>query len=55
LVYYEHFEDADSAISREKQLKGWLRSEKIALIVGMNPEWKDLSDGWYEEEGDSEK
>jgi len=52
LVYYEHFDDPESAISREKQLKGWLRSKKIALIVGMNPEWKDLSKDWYEDAED---
>jgi putative endonuclease len=50
LVYYEHFPDPTSAISREKQLKGWLRSKKVALIVALNPEWKDLSEAWYEEE-----
>ena len=30
------------AISREKQIKGGSRGDKIALIEGMNPEWKDL-------------
>lgn len=45
LVYYEVFDDIVAAIAREKQLKGWLRSRKIALIESMNPEWKDL----YEE------
>lgn len=54
LVYCEHFDDPESAILREKQLKGWLRSKKIALIVGMNPKWKDLSEGWYEEGDDEE-
>ena len=49
LVYYEHFVSPGAAIAREKQLKGWLRSKKIALIATMNPEWKDLSDGWYGE------
>ena len=49
LVYIEQFDDADSGIIREKQLKGWLRAKKIELIGSMNPEWKDLSDGWYEE------
>jgi putative endonuclease len=48
LVYYEEFGDPDSAIAREKQLKGWLRKKKIALIESMNPEWKDLSEGWFE-------
>lgn len=50
LVYYESTESVESAILREKQIKGWLRSKKIALIESMNPEWKDLSDGWYGDE-----
>ena len=48
LVYYERFGDIGAAIAREKQIKGWLRSKKIELIVGSNAAWKDLSDGWYE-------
>lgn len=43
LVYYEIAEDVRSAITREKQIKGWLRSKKIRLIESMNPQWKDLS------------
>ncbi len=46
LVYYEHTNDVYSAISREKQLKNWNRSKKIALIEKMNPEWRDLSAVW---------
>jgi len=42
LVYYEIFEDAYSAISREKQLKGWLRKKKVELINAFNPIWQDL-------------
>jgi putative endonuclease len=49
LVYYEPGESIEGAIAREKQLKGWLRSRKIALIESLNPHWNDLSDGWYEE------
>jgi putative endonuclease len=49
LVYYEVTSDVRSAIAREKQIKGWLRSKKIALIESMNPKWKDLSEGWYEQ------
>ena len=48
LVYFERFGDVHAAIAREKQIKGLLRIKKMALIVSMNPEWKDLSDGWYE-------
>ena len=46
LVYYETYPDVNAAIAREKQIKGWLRTKKIALIEGMNPEWKDLSLEW---------
>jgi putative endonuclease len=48
LVYFERFEDVHYAIEREKQIKGWLRSKKIALIVSVNPAWRDLSVEWYE-------
>jgi putative endonuclease len=46
LVYYETFGDIFAAIRREKQIKGWLRVKKIALIESANRDWKDLSDGW---------
>lgn len=46
LVYYETTDDVRSAIAREKQIKGWLRSKKIALIESTNPQWRDLSAGW---------
>ena len=49
LVYYEITSDVRGAIQREKQIKGWLRKKKIALIEAANPEWKDLSERWYEE------
>jgi len=48
LVYYEETGDIISAIEREKELKGWLRAKKIALIESVNPEWKDLSLEWVE-------
>ncbi|MDP2935258.1 MAG: GIY-YIG nuclease family protein [Dehalococcoidia bacterium] len=48
LVYYETTSDVHAAISREKQIKGWLRGKKLALVESMNPGWKDLSEGWYE-------
>jgi len=53
LVYYEGTDDVRSATSREKQIKGWLRSKKIALVESVNPEWRDLARGWYEIERDS--
>ena len=48
LVYFERFEDVHRAIGREKQIKGWLRIKKIALIVSVNPTWRDLSLEWYQ-------
>jgi putative endonuclease len=48
LVYFERFEDVHREIEREKVIKGWLRIKKIALIVSVNPAWRDLSLEWYE-------
>ena len=44
LVYCEPFDDAESAITREKQMKKWRRAWKIELIENSNPEWRDLYD-----------
>jgi putative endonuclease len=46
LVYYESFDDVHKAIGREKQLKGWTRAKKIALIESRNPRWQDLAETW---------
>ena len=46
LVYFEHTNDVRSAIAREKQLKGWTRNKKNALIAKANPNWIDLSSQW---------
>jgi len=46
LVYFEETSDVYSAISREKQLKGWTRAKKNTLVSRTNPEWKDLSANW---------
>ena len=46
LVYFEYTNDVRVAIEREKQLKGWTRAKKNALIQKMNPTWRDLSDDW---------
>jgi putative endonuclease len=48
LVYYDECSDVREAITREKQIKGWLRAKKIALIESVNPAWRDLSSEWYE-------
>lgn len=49
LVYFEHGNGIKGAIQREKQLKGWLRKRKNALIETVNPEWRDLSEDWNKE------
>ena len=43
LVYFEVFGDVRTAISREKEIKGWVRAKKVALIKSLNPRWTDLS------------
>jgi putative endonuclease len=48
LVYFEEFQWVNDAIAREKQLKAGSRKKKIELIISINPDWKDLSDGWYD-------
>lgn len=44
LVYFEYTADVNSAIAREKQVKGWTRQKKSELIQNINPEWQDLSE-----------
>jgi putative endonuclease len=46
LIYFEATHDIRAAIEREKQIKGWLRSKKVALIESVNPTWADLSARW---------
>jgi putative endonuclease len=48
LVWFESHQDVQKAIAREKELKGWRRSKKIALIEAANPTWTDLSRNWYD-------
>ena len=48
LVYFEEFDRATDAIAREKQLKGWSRKRKIALIESLNPSLKDLAVEWLD-------
>src|SRR6266567_8183064 len=47
LIYFEEYGDVRAAIRREKQLKGWRREKKVALIESKNPGWIDLSADWY--------
>ena len=42
LGYFEEYNDIRLAIQREKELKGWTRKKKIALLEASNPQWKDL-------------
>jgi putative endonuclease len=44
LLYYEAHAHVDQAISREKEIKGWVRRKKCDLISGFNPEWKFLNE-----------
>jgi putative endonuclease len=48
LVYFERYATIHAAIGREKEIKGWRREKKIALIESSNPKWNDLSYGWYQ-------
>ncbi len=48
LVYFEESSSINSAIFREKQIKAGSRSKKIELIDSMNPQWKDLSDDFFD-------
>jgi putative endonuclease len=43
LVYAEDYRQTEDAIARERQIKGWRRSKKNALVETMNPTWADLS------------
>ena len=44
LLYFEHFTFIDEAIEREKEIKGWKRYKKEALINQKNPEWRFLNE-----------
>lgn len=49
LVFFEIYNDAVNAISREKEIKAWRREKKNRLVESVNPAWTDLSDEWYED------
>lgn len=44
LVYFEETTDVHAALEREKEIKKWRREKKDALVMSVNPEWKDLSE-----------
>jgi putative endonuclease len=43
LVWFEPHATVRAAISREKEIKGWSRVKKVALLESLNPQWNDLS------------
>lgn len=53
LVYFETTCTAMSAIAREKELKGWVRTKKIALIEKQNPKWNDLAEDFLGKESET--
>lgn len=54
-MWFEGHQDVQRAIAREKQLKGWARAKKIALIEKVNPTWQDLARNWYDLEPADER
>lgn len=53
LIYFESTNDVTMAITREKQIKGMLRSKKLELIKTVKPQLKDLSEDWFDKNGAS--
>jgi putative endonuclease len=49
LAYFEETNDVSAAIAREKEIKGWRREKKLALIKTSNPTWHDLAGDWFSE------
>jgi putative endonuclease len=50
LVYFEETSDVQTALDREKEIKGWRRAKKARLIDSINPKWLDLSTAWFKDE-----
>jgi putative endonuclease len=48
LVYFEETDYVFAALEREKEIKGWRRGKKVALVEGGNPTWQDLGCEWYD-------
>ena len=46
LVFFEATADVRVALAREKEVKGWRRAKKVALVEGQNPLWRDLAAEW---------
>lgn len=51
LVYFEEHPSPLAMVTRERQLKGWVRRRKVDLIEAQNPGWRDLAEGWYGRDG----
>src|SRR4051812_15916314 len=49
LLWYEEHSHVNVAIAREKEIKGWTRAKKLALIRSMNPRFEDLARSWGKE------
>ncbi len=49
LVWYAETNDVHTALEEEKRIKAGSRANKIRLIENANPEWRDLSENWFEE------
>ena len=47
LVYFEDALSKSAAAKRKRQIKGWTRAKKIALIETINPTWRDLNVDWF--------
>ena len=47
LVYFESYNYVQTAISREKEIKRWIRQRRVALIESTNPTWEDLAGDWF--------
>ena len=47
LIHVEPYADLRDAIAREKQLKGWRRDRKLAVIAQEKPDWRDLGEEWF--------
>jgi putative endonuclease len=48
LAWYESHGTMFEAIRREKLIKAWRRDWKLKLIEAVNPDWRDLSEGWFD-------
>jgi putative endonuclease len=51
LIHFEVYGRIEQAIVREKEIKGWTRAKKNALVFPLNPRWEDLAEAWFTDEG----